>query len=170
MTILTAKRDARRIEDAGYMLPGTGDPHGTLPDRIYPGEALHSMLAECDYVVVTLPLTGRTRHLIDADLLRDMKPTSFLVNVGRGAVINEADLVRALKKGWIAGAGLDVFEEEPLSDSSPLWRMDNVILTPHISGMTTQYDERAVNLFAANLRRYLVGEPLLNLVEREIGY
>lgn len=170
MKILVAKRDARHIEDDGYTLPGCGDPHGTLPDRIYPGEALHSMLAECDYAVLTLPLTERTRHLIDASMLRDMKPTSFLVNIGRGAVIKEADLVRALQKGWIAGAGLDVFEQEPLPDSSPLWRMDNVILTPHISGMTAHYDERAVDLFTANLRRYLAGEPLFNLVERGTGY
>jgi len=89
---------------------------------------------------------------------------------GRGGVIDEKDLVKALKKGWIAGAGLDVFEAEPLPESSPLWEMDNVILTPHVSGFTPHYDARAVDLFAENLRRYLAGEPLLNLVDREEEY
>jgi phosphoglycerate dehydrogenase-like enzyme len=99
-----------------------------------------------------------------------MKPTAFLVNVGRGAIINEADLVRGLKKGWLAGAGLDVFGVEPLPEQSPLWEMDNVIMTPHVSGFTPLYDDRATDIFAENLRRYLAGEPLLNLVNREEGY
>ncbi len=170
MKVLASKRDARHPEDNGYTLPGTGDPLGKLPDRIYPGEALHSMLAECDYVVITLPLTAKTQHLFDEPTFRKMKPTAYLVNVGRGGIINEKDLIKALKKGWIAGAGLDVFETEPLPADSPLWNMDNVILTPHISGFTSHYDDRAVDLFAENLRRYLAGEPLLNLVERERGY
>jgi phosphoglycerate dehydrogenase-like enzyme len=93
-----------------------------------------------------------------------------LVNVGRGAIVKEADLVRGLKKGWLAGAGLDVYEEEPLPDNSPLWNMENVILTPHVSGFTPHYDERATDIFAENLRRYLAGEPLLNLVDRQEGY
>ncbi len=170
MTILVSKRDARHVKDKGFSLPGTGDPEGALPDRIYPGEALRSMLADCDYVVLTLPLTRQTRHLFDETVFKEMKPTAFLINVGRGSLINEKDLIKALKKGWIAGAGLDVFETEPLPESSPLWSMDNVILTPHISGFTPFYDERATDLFAANLRRYLAGEPLLNLVNRERGY
>lgn len=170
MSILASKRDARHIEDTGYALPGTGDPQGNLPDRIYPGEANRSMVAECDYVVNTLPDTEKTHHLFDEEMFRAMKPSTFFVNVGRGGTVNEKDLVRALKKGWIAGAGLDVFEEEPLPDDSPLWQLDNVILTPHISGFTPEYDERAADLFAENLRRYLRGKPLLNLVDRETGY
>ena len=170
MKILVTKRDARRTEDSGYVIPGTGDPQGSLPDRIYPTEATRSMLAECDFVVVTLPHTPRTQHLIDESVLREMKPTAFLVNIGRGAIVNEDDLVKALKKGWIAGAGLDVFEQEPLPDSSPLWQLPNVILTPHVSGFTPAYDERNVELFTQNLRRYLAGEPLLNVVNRELGY
>lgn len=170
MKILVSKRDAKRTEDTGYRVAGTGDPQGTLPDRIYPTEATRSMLAECDYVVVTLPLTPKTRHLFNEDLFREMKSTAFLVNVGRGELINEKDLVKALNKGWIAGAGLDVFETEPLPENSPLWKMDNVIMTPHISGATPYYDERAVDLFTINLQRYLAGEPLLNLVKREAGY
>lgn len=170
LKILVTKRDARQLADSGYCLPDVGDPDGLLPDRIYPSEATRSMLAECDFVVITLPLTPRTYHLINEEMLKSMKPTAFLINVGRGAIINEADLVRGLKKGWLAGAGLDVFEEEPLPVDSPLWEMDNVVMTPHVSGFTPNYDERAVDIFVENLRRYLAGEPLLNLVNRLEGY
>ena len=170
MKILVSKRDARQPEDSGYAMLGKGDPRGELPDRIYPGAAVRSMLAECDYIVISLPLTSETHHLFDETLFKEMKPAAFLVNVGRGGLIKEEDLVKALKKGWIAGAGLDVFETEPLPDDSPLWTMENVILTPHVSGFTPFYDDRMTDLFAENLRRYLAGEPLLNLVNRETGY
>lgn len=170
MTILVTKRNAMQTVDEGYTLPGVGDPTGDLPDRTYPPEATRSMLALCDYVVITLPLTDRTLHLVDEALLRQMKPNTFLINVGRGGIINEKDLVKALQRGWIAGAGLDVFETEPLPESSPLWQMENVILTPHVSGFTHQYDERAVDLFIANLERYLAGETLYNVVDREREY
>lgn len=170
MKVLVTKRDARTTADSGYTIPGIGDPSGDLPDRIYPPEATRSMLAKCDYAVITLPLTAKTRHLFDENLFKEMKPNSFLVNMGRGGIIKEKDLVRALKKGWIAGAGLDVFETEPLPETSPLWELENVILTPHVSGFTPFYDERVTDLFAENLRRYLAGEPLLNLVDREAGY
>lgn len=170
LKILVTKRNARQLTDNEYAVPGTGDPQAELPDRIYPAEATRSMLAECDYVVITLPLTTKTHHLFDEEMFKAMKSTAFLVNVGRGPIVNETALIKALKKGWIAGAGLDVFETEPLPADSPLWSMDNVIISPHISGMTPAYDERAVDLFVTNLRRFLAGEPLLNLVERERGY
>lgn len=170
MTILATKRDARRLEDTGYMIPGTGDRNGDLADRIYPPEATRSMVAECDFAVITAPLTSKTRHFVDEEMLRAMKSSAYLINVGRGAVVKEDDLVRALKKGWIAGAGLDVYEQEPLPENSPLWKLENVILSPHVSGFTPEYDARAVDLFTENLRRYLSGEPLLNLVNRERGY
>lgn len=170
LEILVTKQNAKQLADTGFSYPDQGDPTGDLPDRVYPSEATRSMIAECDFVVITLPLTERTHHLIDEEMLKAMKPTAFLVNVGRGAIINEVDLVRGLKKGWLAGAGLDVFEEEPLPKESPLWEMENVILTPHISGFTPQYDKRATDIFAENLRRYLAGEPLLNLVDRDKGY
>ncbi len=170
MTVLATKRDARHPEDKGYTLIGAGDPSGDLPDRIYPSEATRSMLAQCDYVVVTAPLTSKTRHLFDETMFKEMKPTAFLVNISRGGLIDEKALAKALRKGWIGGAGLDVFETEPLPEDSPLWSMENVILTPHVSGFTAQYDERVTDLFVSNLRRYLAGEPLVNLVDREIGY
>ncbi len=99
-----------------------------------------------------------------------MKPTARIINIARGAIIDEAALVRALKENRIGGAALDVFEHEPLPPESELWGMENVILTPHISGGTPVYMERAVELFCDNLRRYLAGEPLRNVVEVERGY
>ncbi len=170
MKVLATKRNARSITDEGYTIPGSGDKKGTVADRIYPTEATGSMVAKCDFVVIALPLTSTSRHLVDERLLKEMKPECFLVNVGRGPIVKQPDLIKALKKGWIAGAGLDVFEIEPLPAESPLWSMENVIISPHISGFTPLYDERVTDLFTENLRRYLDGRPLLNLVSREAGY
>lgn len=170
VNILASKRDARHPEDRGYVIVDTGDPAGDLPDRIYPSEATRSMLSECDYIVVTLPLTPKTHHCFDEEMFREMKPNAFLINIGRGEVIDQKSLVKALKRDWIGGAGLDVFETEPLPESSPLWSMDNVIITPHVSGFTPYYDSRATDLFTENLRRYLAGKPMLNVVDRERGY
>jgi len=169
MRVLALRRSAGRAEQ-GYAVPGTGDPDGTIPERFYPPEALHEMLAECDYVVVALPWTPDTHHLIAEAELRAMKPSAYLVNIARGAIVDEAALVRALREGWIGGAGLDVFEQEPLPADSPLWALENALLSPHVAGFTPHYDRRAAALFAENLRRYLAGEPLLNLVDRARGY
>jgi len=141
-----------------------------MPDRIYPPERLREMLAECDFVVISLPLTSETRGLIGEEELQAMKPTAYLVNVSRGGIVNEPALIKALQEGWIAGAGLDVFEMEPLPPDSPLYDLDNVILSPHVAGFSPHYDERASDLFAENLRRYLAGEELLNLVDKKAGY
>jgi phosphoglycerate dehydrogenase-like enzyme len=99
-----------------------------------------------------------------------MKPTASLINIARGPVVNEPSLIRALQEGWIAGAALDVFDQEPLPPDSPLWDMENVIVSPHISGGTEIYNVRAVDIFCSNLRRRLAGEPLLNVVDPERGY
>ena len=128
------------------------------------------MLSQCDYVVVLAPSTADTYHLINVAALEAMKPTAVLINLARGALIDEAALAQALRQQQIAGAALDVFEEEPLPADSPLWQFENVILSPHVSGFTPHYDERASDLFVENLRRYLNEEPLLNLVERSRGY
>ena len=170
MRVLATKRDPRHMTDEGYRIEGTGDPTGDLPDRVYPAAATKSMLSECDYVVVCAPLVESTHHMMDRTTLKAMKPTAFLVNVSRGKLVDEGALVEALEKGWIAGAGLDVFEVEPLPADSPLWKMDNVILSPHVAGFTPSYDRRAIEVFTRNLRRYLDGRPLLNLVNRERGY
>ncbi|MCB0033754.1 MAG: hypothetical protein KDE51_07040, partial [Anaerolineales bacterium] len=120
--------------------------------------------------VIAAPLTPKTHHLFDEDMFKAMKPTCYVINIGRGPIIKEEDLVKALRKEWIGGAGLDVFEEEPLPEKSPLWKMENVIISPHVSGFTPHYDDRVTDLFSENLRRYLAGEPLLNVVNRERGY
>jgi phosphoglycerate dehydrogenase-like enzyme len=143
---------------------------GDQPDRLYSPDQLTGILPECDYVVLTVPYTSATHHLIDRRALRVMKPTAVLINVARGSVVDEAALIHALREGWIAGAALDVFEQEPLADDSPLWAMDNVIISPHVAGFSPHYDDRATALFAENLRRYLAGEPLLNQVERGREY
>ena len=170
MRVLAVKRDPSQRADPGWRLPGTGDPEGTIPERIFPPDTLQEMLPQCDFVVLAVPLTAATRQLIGEAELRAMKPTAYLVNIARGGVIDEEALVRALQEGWIAGAGLDVYSREPLPADSPLWRLDNVILSPHVSGFTLNYDEWATDLFAENLRRYLNGEPLFNVVDRERGY
>lgn len=171
MRVLALKRSPERPAEEGYRPPDVpGDPEGAIPERFYgPAERL-SMLGECDFVVVCLPLNRETRHFIGAPELRSLPDHAYLVNVARGGVLDEAALVRALDQGWIAGAGLDVYESEPLPRESPLWRREDVILSPHVAGFSLRYDERAVKLFAANLRRYLDGEPLYNEVRGELAY
>ncbi len=165
-----ALRNSRARPAGDYAPPDTGDPEGLLPEQIYVPAEMHEMLAECDYVVVALPLTPATRHLIGEAALRAMKQSAYLVNIARGEIVDEEALVQALEEGWIAGAGLDVFEQEPLPPDSPLWGLENTLLSPHVAGFTPRYDERAATLFAENLARYLAGQPLLNLVEKSKGY
>lgn len=170
MRVVATKREAHQLQDTGYRVAGVGDPNATMLDRVYAPEELPDMLAECDFVVVAVPLLPATRGLIGEVALRAMKPTAYLVNIARGPVVDEAALIRALQEGWIGGAGLDVFETEPLPPDSPLWKLDNVILSPHVAGFTPHYDDRASDLFAENLRRYLAGEPLLNELDKDRGY
>jgi phosphoglycerate dehydrogenase-like enzyme len=170
MRVLAMKRDVAAMQDSGYGEPGVGDPDGTLPEGVYGYDQLHTMLPLCDYVVLTLPLTPATSGMFDAGALRIMRPNAYLVNIARGEIVVEADLARALKEGWIAGAGLDAFTEEPLPAESELWQLDNVILTPHISAATPVYNERACTLFAENLHRYLRDESLWNIVDPALGY
>ncbi|HXJ21834.1 MAG TPA: D-2-hydroxyacid dehydrogenase [Polyangia bacterium] len=139
-------------------------------DELVALDALDAALERADHVCLTVPLTPATRHLIDARRLARMRPGAFLYNVSRGAVIDQAALVEALRAGKLAGAGLDVFEEEPLPATSPLWDLENVILTPHVAGVTPLYYQRAAALFAGNLERFLAGHPLENRYERERGY
>ncbi len=171
MEVVASKRDLKQLAfGEKYAEDGLGDVDSEIPNRLYPPEALASMVSVCDYVVLTLPLTDDTRHVVDEAILNAMKPSAVLINVSRGAIIDEAALISALAAEQIAGAGLDVFEQEPLPSTSPLWEMDNVIITPHISGNTARYHELTAALFAENLQRYLDNQPLLNLVERERGY
>ncbi len=170
VTILAAKRDAMHPQDQGYMPEGLGDPEGNYFHRLYPMEALKSMLKACDFVVVSLPLTASTRGLIGESELNAMKSTACLVDVGRGGVIDQAALIEALQNRKIAAAALDVFTEEPLPANNPLWKMLNVLVSPHVAGISPHYQKRAVPLFAENLRRYVSGGTLLNLFDPELGY
>jgi D-2-hydroxyacid dehydrogenase (NADP+) len=137
---------------------------------MYGPDRLRERLAHADAVVLTVPLSRATRGLIGAAELRAMKPTAYLVNIGRGGTVDEPALVRALSEQWIAGAALDVFAEEPLPESSPLWAMENVIITGHYAGSTPKYNQRAIAIFLDNLRRYRSGEPLRNVVDKQAGY
>ncbi len=168
--VLVTKRDLKVLEQQGYQLEGLGDPQAELPTRIYPPQALASMASECDFLVITVPLTPETRGLVGEQVLRRMKPTAYLIDVSRGGVVDHGALVEALGNSWIAGAALDVFPVEPLPQSSPLWELPNLILSPHVAGTSGLYLERAAELFAENLRRYLANEELLNRYDPKLGY
>jgi phosphoglycerate dehydrogenase-like enzyme len=133
-------------------------------------DVLDTAIARADFVVLAAPLTERTRHLIDARRLQLFKPTAFLINVSRGALVDEAALVKALRDRKIAGAALDVFEQEPLSRWSPLWKMPQVLITPHTAFLTENVWHRHYEVFAANLSRYLAGQPLEGVVDPQRGY
>lgn len=171
MRVLATKRQLMdSVEHEGYTETGTGDPEGKIPDRLYPPEALASMARECDFVVLTVPLTETTRHMVDERIFDAMKPTAYLINMARGGVVDEKALINALAADKIAGAGLDVFEEEPLPPGSPLWNLDNVIISPHVGGFSATLHRRAAGIFIENLGRYLENRPLLNVFDRERGY
>lgn len=133
-------------------------------------EDLHEVLRGSDIVVVAAPLTEATAGLIGAEQLAEMREDAWLINIARGRLIDELALRRALESGWIGGAVLDVFSEEPLSPESPLYRTPNVIITPHTSWASDRVVERTVDLFVDNLRRDRAGEPLRNVVDLEAGY
>jgi phosphoglycerate dehydrogenase-like enzyme len=133
-------------------------------------EELHAELARADHVVNVLPSTGSTRGLFDAAAFTAMQRHTVFVNIGRGATVDEPALIKALERGVIAGAALDVFEVEPLPPDSPLWRMPNVLVSPHRAGDHERWADDVVALFVDNLKRFVAGEPLRNVVDVELGY
>ena len=137
-------------------------------DRMYPREALERAAGEADYLVLLTPYSAATRSIVDAKIFAAMKPTSFLVNLARGGVVDEEALIRALERGQIAGAALDVFGHEPLPEDHPFWTMDNVMVTPHLGGFCDVYVDHALPVVEENLRRFLAGETekMLNVVQR----
>ncbi len=140
-------------------------------DKMYDNSGLDRVLQESDYVVVTVPLTRETRHMFGRRQFQMMKPTACFINIGRGETTDTDALIEALTEGTIGGAGLDVFEQEPLPETSPLWTLENVIITPHNSGSTVYYDERATDIFLQNLMQYLRGSvPSVNRVDLEKQY
>ena len=170
MRVLALKRVPQQHTDTGWSLAGTGDPQGLLPEQFFGPEERAEMLARSDFVVVTLPQTPHTRHFIGAREFTAIKAGAYLVNVGRGDVIDQEAMITALREGRLGGVGLDVFEREPLEPESPLWEFEHAILTPHIAGSFRGYVERACELLAENLRRFVAGEPLLNQVNIALGY
>lgn len=139
-------------------------------DEIFPAEALAEHLPAADYIVIAAPHTPATENMLDARAFAAMKKSAYLVNVGRGQVVEEAALVAALEEHRIAGAYLDVFDHEPLDDGHPLWDMEEVLIVPHDSHSSPYIGDRMVDIFCANLRRYVAGEPLLNICDPEKGY
>lgn len=139
-------------------------------DALWTQDRVKDLLGDSNFVVLSLPLTSETRGFIGEPELRAMKKSAYLINISRGKIVQEPKLIQALREGWIAGAGLDVFEEEPLPEKSELWEMPNVIVTPHVAGSNPQYTERAMTIFEENLMRFLKGEELLNLVDKRLGY
>ncbi|MEP7357191.1 MAG: D-2-hydroxyacid dehydrogenase [Anaerolineales bacterium] len=170
MRVLALKREESPKADSGWQIAGLGDPEGVLPARYFTPDELPLLLADSDYVLLTLPLTEATRHIINRQSLAHMKRSAVLMNVGRGGLVDEPALIEALQTGRLRGAGLDVFETEPLPADSPLWSLPNVLVSPHISGFSPVYDVRAMELFAENLRRYMAGGHMFNLVDLSGGY
>jgi len=139
-------------------------------DQVYSREQLPHFLSASDYVIIAMPLTRETKGLIREKELRSMKSTAYLINVARGAIVNEVMLIRALEEKWISGAGLDVFVDEPLPPTSRFYDLPNVIFSPHISGEMPDYELRATEVFCENLRRYLQGQAFLHEVDKSKGY
>ena len=160
MRVVGVKRTVRDEDEAwGYA------------DELYPTAELHAALGEADYVAVTLPGTPETRHLLDAEAFAAVKQNAYFVNVGRGAVVDEAALVGALEDGRLSGAALDVFEVEPLPEESPLWGMENVIISAHTTDVVPDLiNDAQTDLFCENLRRYLAGEKMINVLDKRLMY
>jgi phosphoglycerate dehydrogenase-like enzyme len=159
MKVIAVKRNPQARYDRALSL-----------DAVTGLESLPTLLTESDHVCIALPYTPETHHLFNAERLAQMKQTAFLYNIARGKIVDEVALVAALQEGRLAGAGLDVFEQEPLSAESALWDMENVLITPHVAGTTPFYFERTADLFWKNVARYLAHQPLENLFERKRGY
>jgi phosphoglycerate dehydrogenase-like enzyme len=139
-------------------------PTGTEPCPTFSFDQLSSVLARADWVAVALPLTDNTRQIFNAETFALMKPGAYFINVGRGELVDEEALIAVLQSGHLAGAALDVFASEPLPADSPLWDMDNVIITPHSSSASAQSGLRSEDIFVKNFARYVAGEPLINEV------
>ncbi len=139
-------------------------------DEVLTPDGLPKLLSRADFVVLCVPLTDETRGMIGVDEFRLMKDSAYLINVARGPLVRGDTLLEALRHRWIAGAGLDVFETEPLSPDHPLYNLDNVIISPHVAGVTPHYWERMARLFVDNFKKFLAGEEPETKVDKERGY
>jgi len=160
---------ARKSKAFGMTVYGIGRVKRRVDavDYFYEPKDLLKVLQEVDYFIIVVPLTPQTQGMIGARELSSMKPTAFLINIGRGEIVNEDALIQALNSGEIAGAALDAFCQEPLPKDHPFWKMKNVIVTPHVGGASDIYVEQVLSIFEENLRRFLGGERhnLINLIE-----
>jgi phosphoglycerate dehydrogenase-like enzyme len=147
--------------------PASPDP---LVDEFFQTRDLNAMLGRCDYIVVATPLTPETHHMIGEAAFAAMKPNAVVINIGRGPVIDQAALVRALTQGRIKGAGLDVFEHEPIPADDSIWKLDNVLISPHCADHTADWLDQAMQFFLAQYQRFSSGQPLQNVVEKHLGY
>jgi phosphoglycerate dehydrogenase-like enzyme len=163
---------ARLASAVGLRVIAVRRSGGPVPgaSRVVGPDALASVAAEADYLVVAAPLTPRTRGAVSREVIAAMKPSAWLINIARGPIVDEPALVEALRAGRIGGAALDTFVKEPLPADSPLWTMPNVVITPHTSNSSPKVRERTLALFVENVRRFKAGERLLNLVDWERGY
>ena len=148
--------------------PPTPLPQGERGVMLFRPDRLNEVLAQSDFVVIAAPHTPETDKLFNRERLRQMKRSAYLINVGRGVIVDLADLTAALQAGEIAGAGLDVFETEPLPREHPLWRMENVIITPHCAAASPRVPERHLQTLLENVRRFVKGESLLNVVDKRL--
>lgn len=162
-------------KDHGFNVPGLGDPEGEFPSKWFSGTDSDSvdafLTSGLDLLVLAVPLTPSTKNLIDErrlKLLADKQ--TFITNIGRGPTLNTNALVKALDEGWVRGAALDVTDPEPLPQDHPMWHKKNVIITPHISGNSTKYNERILQILEANLERISEGKELVNRVSKKLGY
>ena len=158
MRVIATRRSVKKPTKAKYV------------DMLLPAAQLQKLMSESDYVVVATPLTHETRGLVGENELQAMKPTAYIINIARGGIIDEEALIRALQEKRIAGAGLDVVATEPLPPDSPLWDFENVIITPHVSGGMEDYMGKATDIFCENIKRYLKGDRLINVIDRKKGY
>lgn len=164
-------------KDTGYIVPGTGDPQGLIPSAWYSGlskPSLHTFLSQnIDILLISVPLTPQTKHFLGSTEFSILK-NAFIINIARGAVIVQDELIEALKKspeeGGLRGAALDVTDPEPLGEESELWGMENVAVTPHVSGLGTMYANRTFEILERNVGALERGEKLINVVDKEKGY
>lgn len=156
----------KQVGPAGdvYRVRGTGDPEGTLPDAVFEPPHVEAFLTDLDFLILAMPLTPATEGIVGERELRLLKPEAYLLNPARGPLVQEESLLRALREGWIAGAAIDTHYRYPLEPEHPLWRMPNIILTPHISGSSLSpcFRDRVWDIFVQNVQRFRSGEPLLN--------
>jgi phosphoglycerate dehydrogenase-like enzyme len=162
------RKEIRSRQDV-YLVPGTGDPEGVLPDRVFTSGEEKEFLSQLDFLIVAVPQTPQTTGMIGEEQLQSLPKTAFVLNPARGPIVQEEALLRALREGWIAGAALDTHYHYPMPPEHPLWRFDNVIMTPHISGSnsSTHYLERIWDIFVQNVFRFLERKPLLNELSAE---